>query len=303
MRHFLEIDDLSRHEILEVLELSLIEAPPKVLDNLSVGLVFEKPSLRTRNSCESAIFQLGGHPVSMTAGEVGIDKRESAEDVARTLASFHAFIGARVFAHSVLERMATVLDEMGAETRLINLLSDHSHPCQALADLATIQRHFGFAPGIKVAYVGDGNNVTRSLALGCLSVGLKVVVASPAGYSFETSEQEELCEKGEIEFVEDPYQAVAGADVIYTDVWTSMGQEGERQQKLKAFVGYCVDESLIAAAKSDAIVMHCLPAHDGEEISRGVLESSASVVWEQAKNRMKVMRGLLLFANGVRPRS
>lgn len=303
MRHFLEIDDLSRHEILEVLELSLIEAPPKVLENVSVGLVFEKPSLRTRNSCESAIFQLGGHPVSITSGEVGIDTRESAEDVARTLASYHGFIGARVFSHAVLERMAKAVDDMGAETKIINLLSDYSHPCQGLADLATIQSHFGFTPGLKVAYIGDSNNVTRSLALGCLLVGLKVAVASPPGYLFDRVEQEKLGQMGDIEFFEDPYQAVSGADVVYTDVWVSMGQEAEAQEKRRVFQSYSVDEGLVGAAKRDAIVMHCLPAHEGEEISRAVLESPASVVWEQAKNRMKVMRGLFLFSSGVRPRS
>lgn len=299
MRHFLEVDDLSKDELLTVLDLAEIENPDRVLTNQSVGLVFEKASLRTRNSCETAVFQLGGHPVSIAAGEVGIDRRESAEDVARTLACYHSFIGARVFDHSVLVRMARAVDDTGAKARIINLLSDSSHPCQALADLLTIRSHVGFAADIKVAYVGDSNNVTRSLAIGALMVGLKVKVASPRGYWFDQGERDHLASLGEISFVEDPYEAAAGADVVYTDVWTSMGQEDERDRRLRDFQGYTVDSSLMAKAHKRAIVMHCLPAHEGEEISREVLESPASVVWEQAKNRMKAMRGLFQFMSGV----
>ncbi|NNN20162.1 MAG: ornithine carbamoyltransferase [Acidimicrobiaceae bacterium] len=303
MKHFLEIDDLSKEEILEVLELSRVLSPPKVLSDVSVGLVFEKPSLRTRNSCESAIFQLGGLPVSMVSGEVGLDKRESAEDVARTLASYHGYIGARVFAHSTLQRMASALDSSGSDTGIINLLSDASHPCQALADLATIQSHFGFQPGLKVAYVGDSNNVTRSLAIGCLMMGMDVSISSPTDYGFSRAERERLRLIGNVGFFTDPQQGIAGADVVYTDVWTSMGQEEERQQRLSDFAEFTVDSVLMSKARRGAIVMHCLPAHEGEEISREVLESKASVVWEQAQNRMHVMRGLFLFMSGVRPRS
>lgn len=303
MRHFLDIDDLSREEILEVLELSRLVSPPKVLSDSSVGLVFEKPSLRTRNSCESAIFQLGGLPVSMVAGEVGIDRRESAEDVARTLASYHKFIGARVFAHDTLTRMAAAADSVGAAVGVVNLLSDYSHPCQALADLATIQSHFGLREGLKVAFVGDSNNVTRSLSAGCLMMGLKVSVASPEKYWFSVSEREAFQARGSAVFTSDPAEAVSDADVVYTDVWTSMGQEEERDKRLADFSGFTVDSALMSYAGRNAIVMHCLPAHEGEEITREVLESRASVVWEQAQNRMHVMRGLFLFMSGVRPRS
>ena len=303
MKHLLEIDDLSKAELLEILELSRVASPPKVLTDVSVGLVFEKPSLRTRNSCEAAVFQLGGLPVSMVSGEVGIDKRESAEDVARTLASYHRYIGARVFAHSTLTRMVSAVDKLGSDVGIVNLLSDASHPCQALADLATIQTHFGFHPGLKIAYIGDSNNVIRSLSLGCLMLGLKVSIASPEGYWFEELERERLKSMGAVEFYVDPAEAVMGADVVYTDVWTSMGQERERDRRLSDFSGFTVDSNLMAEAGSNAIVMHCLPAHEGEEISRDVLESSASVVWEQARNRMNVMRGLFLFMSGVRPRS
>ena len=303
MKHFLEIDDLSREEILEVLELSSAASPPKVLSDSTVGLVFEKPSLRTRNSCESAVFQLGGLPVSMVAGEVGIDQRESAEDVARTLASYHQYIGARGFAHSTLIRMAAAVDSIGADAGIINLLSDRAHPCQALADLATIRSHFGLKDGLKVAFIGDSNNVARSLSIGCLTMGLEVSVASPKRYWFSESERRALKEIGNISFSSDPAEAASGADVVYTDVWTSMGQEVEREERLQDFHGFTVDANLMACAGDDAIVMHCLPAHEGEEISRDVLESPASVVWEQAQNRMHVMRGLFLFMNGVRPRS
>lgn len=303
MKHFLEIDDLSREEILEVLNLSFTDSPPRVLEGISLALVFEKPSLRTRNSTEAAIFQLGGHPVYIGSQEVGIDQRESAEDVARTLASYHGFIGARVFEHSTLSRMIHAIDGMSSEVAVINLLSDSSHPCQALADLATIKSHFGLSSGIKVAYVGDSNNVARSLSMGCLSLGMEVGIASPATYSFSSDEQDELSRLGRINFGTDPSSIVEGAHVIYTDVWTSMGQEEERSARQLDFDGFCVDSALVSLADKDAVVMHCLPAHDGEEISREVLESSASVIWEQARNRMNVMRGLLLFMSGVRPRS
>ncbi len=303
MKHFLEIDDLSKEEILEILELSRLASPPKVLADVSVGLVFEKPSLRTRNSCEAAVFQLGGLPVSMVSGEVGIDKRESAEDVARTLASYHGYVGARVFAHSTLTRMAGAIDKIGSDVGIINLLSDTSHPCQTLADLATIKSHFGIHPGLRVAYVGDSNNVARSLSLGCIELGLNLAIASPKDYWFAEPERERLGSTGLVEFHSDPGEAVGDADVVYTDVWTSMGQEKERERRLSDFSGFMVDADLMSKARSNAIVMHCLPAHEGEEISREVLESSAAVVWEQAQNRMHVMRGLFLFMSGVRPRS
>lgn len=302
MRHVLEIDDFSAAEIIEILALSELSAYPKVLSGKSVALLFEKPSLRTRNSTEAAVVQLGGFPVSMTSGEVGIDTRESAEDIARTLASYHGFIGARVFDHQILERMADSIDAMGADSGVINLLSDASHPCQALADLATITSHFGSGSGVKVAYVGDSNNVARSLAIGSLLLGMKVAVASPPGYGFSAQDVSRLEMLGDIEFCLDPTQAVDGADAIYTDVWTSMGQEEERSRRLEDFRGFTVDSELVRSAKGGAIVMHCLPAHDGEEITREVLESSASAVWEQAQNRMNVMRGLFLFLKGHRTR-
>ncbi len=303
MRHFLEIDDLSKEEILEVLKLSSADSFTKVLSGVSVGLVFEKPSLRTRNSSEAAIYQLGGLPVSMVSGEVGIDKRESAEDVARTLGSYHKFIGARVFSHSTLVRMVSAVDTLGLDVGIINLLSDQAHPCQALADLATIRNHLGFGKGVKVAFIGDSNNVARSLALGCLSVGVSVAIASPEKYWFSAAERRAFQSQGSVEFHSDPVRAVSGANVVYTDVWTSMGQEDDREVRLTDFQGFTVDSQLMSHANGDAIIMHCLPAHEGEEITREVLESSASVVWEQAQNRMHVMRGLFLFMSGVRPRS
>ncbi len=303
MRHFLEIDDLSKEEILEVLKLSSADSFTKVLSGVSVGLVFEKPSLRTRNSSEAAIYQLGGLPVSMVSGEVGIDKRESAEDVARTLGSYHKFIGARVFSHSTLVRMVSAVDALGLDVGIINLLSDQAHPCQALADLATIRNHLGFGKGVKVAFIGDSNNVARSLALGCLSVGVSVAIASPEKYWFSAAERRAFQSQGSVEFHSDPVRAVSGANVVYTDVWTSMGQEDDREVRLTDFQGFTVDSQLMSHANGDAIIMHCLPAHEGEEITREVLESSASVVWEQAQNRMHVMRGLFLFMSGVRPRS
>lgn len=299
MKHFFEMSDLKKEDIIRILDLSLLKDPPQVLQGESVGLVFEKPSLRTRNSSEVAVHQLGGHPISMVGGEVGLDKRESAEDVARTLASYHRFIGARVFAHNTLVRMADAIDQLGLDVGVINLLSDDSHPCQALADLATIRSHFGFGSDVSVSYIGDSNNVARSLAIGCLTVGIKVAIASPPDYAFTVSERARLERLGNISFTSVPEEAVNQSNVIYTDVWTSMGREDEKLKRISDFNGFTVDENLISYASPDSIVMHCLPAHDGEEISRSLLESESSAVWEQAGNRMNVMRGLFLFMCGV----
>lgn len=224
---------------------------------------------------------------------MGIDKRETAEDIARTLASYHAVIAARVERHETLERMATALDVAGEHVPVVNLLSDREHPLQAIADVLTIREHFGDLEGRVIAYVGDANNVCRSLVGAASALGANVRVASPAGYGL--SDGAPVPPKWLVESCRSPQDAVEGADVIYTDVWVSMGQDEEKAARRRAFAGYSVDEVLVSRAAPHAIVLHCLPAHRGEEISAGVLASRQSLVWRQAANRMHATRGLLEF--------
>lgn len=295
-RHFLEVDDLSPAELATVLEQAAAgKADPStiapVLAGRGVALVFEKPSARTRVSSDMAVLALGGHPISIRPDEVGIDTRESAEDVARTLAGYCSLIAARVFDHGVLQRMTNVVD-----VPVVNLLSDQAHPCQALADLLTLQELLGVLDGRRVAYVGDGNNVAASLAFGAALTGLELTVASPPGYELDDGVVDRARNLGGvIELVTDPYEAVKGADAVYTDVWTSMGEEHEAAVRRQAFAGYRVDADLMAAAGPDAYFLHCLPAHRGEEVSDDVLEGPASVVWQQAENRMHAARALFAF--------
>jgi len=294
MRHLLEIDDLSRDELFEVIALALDPNPPQVLSRKGMALVFQKPSARTRNSMEMAVKDLGGHPVTIRGEEVSIDERESAEDVARTLACYHAAIGARVFDHSVLERMAKV-----SWVPIINLLSDDAHPLQALADLLTMADEFGDLNGRTLAYVGDGNNMCRSLALAATLAGMLVRVASPSGYALAPHDIDRIAGMGVApQLVDRPEDAVDGVDVVYTDVWTSMGQETEAAARRKAFEGFMVDDRVMASAAENAIFLHCLPAHRGEEVSHEVIEGAQSRVWRQAENRMHAARGAVAWILG-----
>jgi ornithine carbamoyltransferase len=292
-RRFLEVDDLDPAGLARVLADATAwkrdrTAIPPVLAGRGVAALFEKPSARTRVSVEVAVATLGGQPIQIRAEDVGIDRRETAEDVARTLASMCDLIAARVFEHTLLERMAAVVD-----VPVVNLLSDRAHPCQALADLLTIQEVFGTLEGRRVAYVGDGNNVTASLAFGAALSGLEFVVATPTGYELDVEVVERARNLGGVvEVVNDPYDGVRDADVVYTDVWTSMGQEDEAAIRRRAFAGWTVDAALMKAAGENAIFMHCLPAHRGEEVGAEVLEGPQSVVWQQAGNRMDSVRAL-----------
>jgi len=302
-RHVLDIDDLSRAELAKVL--ALAQERPQVLGPVLAGrgvaLVFEHPSARTRNATEMAVVGLGGHPVTMRADELGIDRRETAEDVARTLACYHAAICARVADHEVLERMAAALDAAGVAVPVVNLLSDRAHPSQAVADLLTLVQQFGDPTGRTVAYVGDANNVWRSLALACAMTGVRLRTASPEGYGPRPDDAARVLRAGgEVEVCSDAAEAVAGADVVYSDVWTSMGQEKDADRRRLAFAGFTIDAALLRGAP-DALVMHCLPAHRGEEVTAEVLEGPRSVVWQQAANRMHAMRGLLAWQQGALP--
>ncbi|MDH5291174.1 MAG: ornithine carbamoyltransferase, partial [Acidimicrobiia bacterium] len=244
----------------------------------------------TRNSTEMAVVQLGGHPVYITNDEVGIDARESAEDVGRTLACYHDTICARVHDHGVLDRMAA-LDLVP----VVNLLSDSGHPLQAIADVITIRGELGSVKGRAVAYVGDANNVARSLALAVGFLGGEMRIASPPGYGFSATDADRLAAAGvPLVVAERPEDAVRGADVVYTDTWTSMGQESERTERLQAFEGFSVDDRLMGQA-AGAIFLHCLPAHRGEEVAASVIDGSRSRVWAQAANRLASIRAVLAW--------
>ncbi|GJM37768.1 MAG: ornithine carbamoyltransferase [Acidimicrobiales bacterium] len=288
MRHFLEIDDLSSVELARVLDLSSTADPARVLAGKGMALIFEKPSARTRNSMEMAVVQLGGHPVYIQADEVGLDTRESVEDVTNAMAGFHAAIGARVFAHDTVARMAAV-----DRVPVVNLLCDEGHPMQALADLLTMRREFGALEGRSVAYVGDANNVARSLAIGAALCGMQFRIASPPGYTFNERDLDRIRSHGGPEIFDRPEDAVAGADAVYADTWTSMGQEAEAEQRRRDFEGFQVDQRMMGFASAGAIFLHCLPAHRGEEVVDEVLDGPRSRIWVQAANRMHAARGLL----------
>ena len=294
MRHLLEVDDLTPGELGRVLDLAADPAPPQVLAGRGMALLFEKPSARTRNSMEMAVVQLGGHPMYIQGSEVGLDARESVEDIARTLACFHGAVGARVFAHTTVERMAA-LDLVP----VVNMLSDAAHPLQALADVLTMRQLLGDLAGRSVTYVGDANNVFRSLALAAGMLGMEVRFTGPPGYRPGEVDTDRLAAAGVVVAGFDrPEEAVEGTDIVYTDVWTSMGQEGESAQRLLDFEGYQVDERLLDAAGAQALFLHCLPVHRGEEVSSGAVDGPASRVWQQAENRMHAARGLLAWLLG-----
>ncbi|HEY8081571.1 MAG TPA: ornithine carbamoyltransferase [Acidimicrobiales bacterium] len=303
-RHFLEIDDVAPAELASILQFA--STPHRrVLDGHGVALVMGLPSARTRNSTEMAVVDLGGHPVAMSGAELGIDSRETAEDVARTLAQYHRVLCARLPDHGVLVRMAAAIDEAGLDVPVVNLLSDQGHPVQALADLLTLA---GVAGGIaslagsRVAWVGDANNVAMSLGLAAVGVGLHVVVASPEGYRFSQGDLARIDRYaaaagmgGTVSQADHPADAVGGAIAVCTDVWVSMGQEREREARLAAFEPFRVDGSLLDAAGDGVVLLHCLPAHRGEEVTDEVLEDRRSRVWAQAANRRVAMRGLLTW--------
>jgi ornithine carbamoyltransferase len=289
-RHFLDVDDLDADELVAVLDQAENPAPAQVLTGRGAALLFEKPSLRTRSSMELAVVQLGGHPVTILGDEAGLDRRETAEDIGRVLSRYHAVIGARVFEHAKVERLAAV-----SRVPVVNMLSDRAHPCQTLADLLTLRQHFGDLKGRVVAYVGDGNNVCTSLMIGAALSDVEIRVATPLGYAPDPDVVERARDRTEVIVTDDPAAAVAGADAVYTDVWTSMGQEAEAEARRRAFAAYRVDDALMAMGSPDAVFLHCLPAHRGEEVTASVLEGPQSLVWQQAENRMHAQRGLLAW--------
>lgn len=284
MSDLLSIRDLSREDLLRILELAEAVDLGRPLLGKGVALVFDKPSARTRNSMEMAVVQLGGHPVYIQGNEVGIGERESAEDVARTLACYHRIIAARVKKHDQLADMAAAVP-----TPVLNMLSDMHHPLQGLADLLTVKQIAGRIEGVKLAYVGDGdNNVCRSLAEACSKLGAELTIASPDGYGLPVNEVQFL---SGVSQVADPREAVEGAAFVYTDVWVSMGQDDEADKRRRDLAAYQVDEALLG----NAHFLHCLPARRSEEVTHEVMESPRSAVWKQAENRMHSARGALAW--------
>ena len=297
MKHksLLSVADLTPEDISRVINRAIEmkrQGATDMLAGRTLALLFEKPSLRTRVSFDVAMYQLGGHTVYLSQNEVGLGSRESISDVARTLSRYVNVIAARTFAHSTVVSLAE-----HAGVPVINALSDKEHPCQALADILTIYEKKDRLAGLTVAYVGDGNNVANSLLLASALAGVNFKIATPKGY--EVSDEvvdigRGLAQGGaRILLVEQPRVAVEGANVVYTDVWTSMGQETEADERRRAFAGYQVTAELMSLAAADAILMHPLPAHRDEEIAPGLIESPQSVVFDQAENRLHVQKAIL----------
>lgn len=300
MKHFLDLASCSTEELQELLELALWlkrewrdggNAP--ILQGKTLGMIFQKPSLRTRVSFEMGMKHLGGGAIMLGPQEIGLGLRESVPDVARVLSSYVDGIMARVFDHAQVLELAAY-----SRVPVINGLSDSYHPCQALADMLTMREHFGRLEDLRLAFVGDGNNVAASIALVCAHFGVSFSIATPEGYEMKPAIRDQAyaiaARNGSaLEMMTRPQQAVADADVIYTDTWVSMGQEGETEERLGEFMGFQVNQDLLRQAKPDSIVMHCLPAHRGQEITDAVMDGPQSKVFEQAENRMHVQKAIL----------
>jgi ornithine carbamoyltransferase len=295
-RSFTTVADWSRDDLIEVLDLAdqlkrLQQAREEhhLLPGRTLGMIFQKPSTRTRVSFEVGIYQLGGTGLYLSAGDLQLGRGETIKDTAVVLSRYLDAVMIRTFAQSDVEDLAA-----NASIPVINGLTDSAHPCQALADVMTIRERFGRLDGLKVVYLGDGNNVCASLMVACAKLGMEFVAATPAGYRPQGEAIRIAREAGgSVELVEDPRAAVTGADVLYTDVWTSMGQEEERERRLQDLAGFGIDADLVERAGDGAIVLHCLPAHYGEEITEDVLYGPQSAVWDQAENRLHAQKALM----------
>lgn len=290
LRHYLDVAARLKHQLRQD------GRNDPLLSGKTLAMIFEKPSLRTRVSFAVAMTHLGGTALPLTGDEVGLGKREAVQDVARVLARMCDGIMARVFEHQKILTLAEY-----SSVPVINGLSDYSHPCQALADLLTLREHFGRLEGLTMAYVGDGNNVARSLSVACGRFGMKFILASPGGYELPGEDMDRIMSqvpRMDFESTADPFEAVRDADVLYTDTWVSMGQEQEKARRIKDFENYQVNEALLAAAPAHAVVLHCLPAYRGLEISESVLEGPRSLVFPQAENRLHLQKGILAVLLG-----
>jgi ornithine carbamoyltransferase len=303
LRHLKTLDDISTSEMEEILDLAqrLKQDPAAYRDRLSgqtLAMIFQKKSTRTRVSFEVGMFQLGGSALFLGANDIQIGRGETIADTSRVLSRYCDLIMARVYGHNDIEALAKY-----ATVPVINGLSDAYHPCQVLADLQTIQEKFGRLQGLHLCYVGDGNNMTHSLLLGCAKAGMSMSSVSPEGYEPDSAivaRARALAEThGQtIRITNDPQVGASGADILYTDVWASMGQEAEQQERLQKFAGYQIDQTLMDQANDGAIFMHCLPAHRGEEVSAEVCDGPQSVIFDEAENRLHAQKALMLFLMG-----
>ncbi len=304
VRHLRTLDDLTADELRHVLALAAeVKAEParfrNSLKGKTLAMIFQKKSTRTRVSFEVGMFQLGGHALFLGSNDIQIGRGETIADTARVISRYCDIIMARVYGHGDIEELAR-----HATVPVINGLSDATHPCQVLADLQTVEEHFGRLTGRHLCYVGDGNNMAHSLMLGCPRVGMHFTAVCPKGYEPEdgyvSSARAYAAGTGvEVTVTNDPMEGVRGANVIYTDVWASMGQEAEQKERLERFQGYMVDQAMMDRADDDCVFMHCLPAHRGEEVSAEVCDSDRSIIFDQAENRLHAQKGLMLFLMGV----
>ena len=296
MKHLLKLGDLTEKEIIEILNLAdQLKYEKKngiqhhLLKGKTLGLIFEKSSTRTRVSFEVGMYDLGGNALFLSSRDLQIGRGEPIQDTARVLSRYLDGIMIRTFAQSEVEDLAKY-----GSIPIINGLTDYCHPCQVLADLMTIREHKGVLAGKKMCYIGDGNNMTNSIIVGCIKVGMEVSVACPKGYEPDADIMAWAKETGRFTCTESVLEAAKDADVLYTDVWASMGQEAEAEERKKIFKGYQINADVMAVAKSDAMVMHCLPAHRGEEITEDVLEAHADEIFDEAENRLHAQKAVLV---------
>jgi ornithine carbamoyltransferase len=299
-KDFLRVNDWAAEDLLAVLDLAdrlKIRQREGVehrhLEGRTLGMIFQKPSTRTRVSFEVGMFQLGGTALYLAASDLQLGRGETIKDTARVLSRYLDGIMIRTFAQSDVDELAE-----HADVPVINGLTDEFHPCQALADVMTIRERLGGFEGVRVAYLGDGNNVCHSLMVACGKLGMDFVAATPEGYDPDPdvvgwAREAAAASDGSVELLRDPRAAAAGADVLYTDVWTSMGQEEEHARRLRDLESYRIDDALVSLGSERAIVLHCLPAHYGEEITEEVLYSERSAVWDQAENRLHAQKALM----------
>ncbi len=297
MKHLLKLADCSTEEIISILDLAdqlkyelKNGIPHPHLAGKSIGLIFQKSSTRTRVSFEAGIYQLGGQALFLSSRDLQIGRGEPIQDTARVLSRYLSGIMIRTYAQQEVEDLVTY-----GSIPIINGLTDYAHPCQVLADLQTIREKYASLEGLKLAYIGDGNNMTNSLIVGCLKTGMKIACACPAGYHPEAQLIEWAQQYEGFTLTDDPKQAVVDADVVYTDTWASMGQEEEKEIRKKAFAGYQVNEELMAGAKAGAMVLHCLPAYRGQEISEETFEKHADELFEEAENRLHAQKAVMVL--------
>ena len=296
MKHLLKLLDLSGEEIIGILDLAdqlkyerKNKIPHRHLEGKSIGLIFQKSSTRTRVSFETGIYQLGGQPLFLSSKDLQIGRGEPVQDTARVLSRYLDGIMIRTFEQKEVEDLAKY-----GSIPIINGLTDFCHPCQVLADLMTIREHYAKLEGLKLAYIGDGNNMTNSLIVGCLKTGMKISAACPEGYRPDPLVLEFAKGNPNFELTDDPKQAVRGADVVYTDTWASMGQESEKEARIKAFAGYQVNGGLMELANEGAMVQHCLPAYRGQEITDEIFEAHADELFEEAENRLHAQKAVMV---------